>query len=105
MDLLVHYAWPGNVRELENAVERAVILCRGEFIEAECLPGAMQRDGEQGDAEEEIGVKAGYSLGEMEKELILKTLEQTGGNRTEAAKMLGIARQTLQNRLKEYGMV
>ncbi len=50
-------------------------------------------------------MRAGYSLSEMEKELILKTLEQTGGNRTEAAKMLGISRQTLQTRLREYGMV
>jgi two-component system, NtrC family, response regulator HydG len=104
MDRLVHYGWPGNVRELENAIERAVILCRGEYVEAECLPRAVQESRGEVEAEGEIGVQAGYSLGEMEKELILKTLEQTGGNRTEAAKMLGIARQTLQNRLRAYGM-
>ncbi|MBT4502275.1 MAG: sigma-54-dependent Fis family transcriptional regulator [Gemmatimonadetes bacterium] len=106
MDQLVHYGWPGNVRELENAIERAVILCRGEYVEAECLPRAVQESRGEVEVEAvgEIGVQAGYSLGEMEKELILKTLEQTGGNRTEAAKMLGISRQTLQNRLRAYGM-
>ena len=104
MDLLVHYHWPGNVRELENSIERAVILCRGDYVDAECLPGAMQRS--RGDEAEsaEIGVRAGYSLEEVEKELILKTLEQTGENRTEAAKILGISRQTLQNRLRDYRM-
>ncbi|MEW6754504.1 MAG: sigma-54 dependent transcriptional regulator [Candidatus Latescibacterota bacterium] len=102
MDLLVRHTWPGNVRELENAVERAVILCRGEQVEPECLPPAVQQAGGAGEAPGEIGVRAGYSLEEVEKALILKTLEQTGGNRTEAARILGIARQT---RLKEYGMV
>lgn len=103
MDLLMRYGWPGNVRELENTIERAVILCRGDYVDVECLPKGVQSCHEgAADTTGGGGVQAGYTLEEIEKELILKTLEQTGGNRTRAAKMLGIARQTLLNRLKEY---
>ena len=102
MDLLVRYDWPGNIRELENMVERAVILCRDEYIQPGCLPGQFQ---ELAGSEEagETGVRPGHSIREVEKELILKTLEQTGGNRTRAAEILGITRRALQYKLKEYG--
>ncbi len=103
MDLLVRYDWPGNVRELENVVERGVILCRGDFLTPEELPLALQTLDKMS-IEEESEIPAGYSLSEMEKRLILKTLEQTGGNRTKAAELLGISRRTLQYKLKEYGI-
>ena len=103
MDLLMRYDWPGNIRELENCMERAVILARGEIIAPADLPltiQALSRDREiQG-----LNLPSGISLQEVEKALILKTLEDTGGNRSRAAEILGINRRTLQNKLKEYGI-
>ena len=103
MDLLIRYDWPGNIRELENCMERAVILARGEIIAPADLPGpiqALSKDREiQG-----LNLPSGISLQEVEKSLILKTLDDTGGNRSRAAEILGINRRTLQNKLKEYGI-
>lgn len=104
MDLLMRYSWPGNVRELENCVERAVIMCREQFITPEELPIAIQSLVEK-DEPKQIGVQPGHTLQEVEKEMILTTLEQTNGNRTKAAEILGITRQTLQNKLKEYKII
>lgn len=104
---LTAYPWPGNVRELVNAVERAVILARGEQIEVEDLPLAVQSwaPGAGRDRPEAArGVSPGLTLKEVEAELIARTLEETGGNRTRAAAMLGITRQTLLNKIKEYGL-
>lgn len=100
MDLIVRNRWKGNVRELENVIERAVILSRGELLQPEDLPGHVKGD----DYQDTIGVTPGRPLSELEKEAIISTLEMTGGNRTEAAKLLGISRRTLQYKLKEYGI-
>jgi two-component system response regulator HydG len=100
MDLLVRNRWKGNVRELENVVERAVIMGRGDHIQPEDLPGHISEGGDG----EFTGITAGRPLSELEREAILKTLEMTGGNRTEAAKLLGISRRTLQYKLKDYGI-
>ncbi|UCF32133.1 MAG: sigma-54-dependent Fis family transcriptional regulator [bacterium] len=100
MDLLVRNQWKGNIRELENVVERAVIMARGDIIRPEDLPGHIQSDR----GEEAMGVIPGRPLSDLEREAIIKTLELTGGNRTEAAKLLGISRRTLQYKLKEYGI-
>ena len=97
---LLAYHWPGNVRELINAVERAVIMAKGPFIEAGDLPLALQESAPAGEA----GLHAGLTMREMERALIEKTLLATGGNRTHAADMLGITRKTLQNKIKEYGL-
>lgn len=109
-DLLMRYDWPGNVRELENAVERAVILARGERIVPEDLPDAVRaadpepapEGGELNPASDAPPV--GRSLKEMERQMILQTLEEVEGNRTRAAEILGISRRTLQNKLKVYGI-
>jgi len=101
MSAFVNYEWPGNVRELENIVERTVIMCRGETISSNDLPsfiGALQRD------ENGLEMPGATSLREVERVAILRTLRQTGGNRTRAAKILGITRKTLQNKIKEYGI-
>ncbi len=102
-DLLMRHPWPGNVRELENAVERAVILCRGDAIAPEDLPEAV-RSSTGGETAPEPAFAPGLSLKAMEKQMILRTLEETAGNRTRAAEILGISRRTLQNKLKEYGI-
>ena len=103
LDLLIRYDWPGNVRELENCIERAVIIGprgghrpRG-FPPSD--PGLISEKEGSG-----IRLPSGISLQEVEKALILKTLEDTGGNRSRAAEIMGINRRTLQNKLKEYGI-
>jgi two-component system response regulator HydG len=103
MDLLIRHDWPGNVRELENVVERAVIMARGDLISQGELPDAIRgMDGEMEKAR--IDLSPGRSLREVERDMILRTLEDTGGNRTRAAEILGISRRTLQLKLKEYGV-
>jgi two-component system response regulator HydG len=103
MDLLIRHDWPGNVRELENVVERAVIMARGDLISQGELPDAIRGlEGEMGEAE--IDLSPGRSLKEVERDMILRTLEDTGGNRTRTAEILGISRRTLQLKLKEYGV-
>jgi len=103
IDLLMRHNWPGNVRELENAVERSVILTREEIISPEYLPDTIKVL-DIDDSEDSIGFSAGQSLKEVEKQMILRTLEDTGGNRTHAADILGISRRTLQLKLKKYGI-
>ena len=100
MEALLAYAWPGNIRELENAIERAVILCLTEQITLRELPAAVRQAAES--SERPFVPRPGMTLREMEKELILSTLQKVDGNRTRAAEILGITRQTLQNKLKEY---
>jgi two-component system response regulator HydG len=103
VDLLMRYDWPGNVRELENVVERAVIMARGDMITPLEFPDVLQDLDEEAKASP-LTLTAGRSLKEVEKVMILRTLEETGGNRTHAARILGISRRTLQLKLKEYGI-
>ena len=106
MDLFNHYPWPGNVRELEHAIERGVILMRGEYLDLSVLPTALQRWLDQNATSQAGSLSAGEpsTLREAEKAVILKTLEETGGNRSEAARRLQITRKTLLNKLKSYGI-
>ena len=103
MDLLLRHAWPGNVRELENVIERAVIMARGDMVGPEHFPTTLQ-DPDAGESPREPVLASGRSLKEVEKEMILKTLEDMGGNRTRTAETLGISRRTLQLKLKDYGI-
>jgi two-component system response regulator HydG len=103
MDLLIRHSWPGNVRELENVVERAVIMARGDLISQAELPDAIRGLDEEIE-QAEIDLSPGRSLKEVERDMILRTLEDTGGNRTRTAEILGISRRTLQLKLKEYGV-
>ena len=99
---LMDYDWPGNVRELQNAVERAVVLSSGPVLEPDhfLLGGALPR---KAVSDGRIAtLKVGMTVAEMEKELILKTLEACQHNRTQAAKQLDISVRTLRNKLHEY---
>jgi DNA-binding NtrC family response regulator len=90
-----------NYRELENAVQRAVVLSRGETIFPEHLPAKVQASVEGGEG---AALTGGKTMREVERDTIIKTLKQTDSNRTHAAKILGISRRTLQNKIKEYGI-
>jgi two-component system response regulator FlrC len=95
MDFLMGRQWRGNVRELENTVQRAVFVCTDEYITKRDL---MIEEGGYSDAK----IFSNGSLKEIEKELILKTLEEVGGNKTKAAKILGLSVRTIRNKLNEY---
>ena len=97
------YDWPGNIRELENYIERAVVICQQDQIGDEQLP-LDELNGRSQAKRIEEGLQVGWSVRDMEKKLILKTLEACTGNRTTAADMLGISSRTLRNKLHEYGM-
>ncbi|RWX51267.1 two-component system, NtrC family, response regulator HydG [Candidatus Electrothrix marina] len=101
MDIFNRYPWPGNVRELENAIERGVILMRGDYLDPDSLPMAVQNWAGMNPKKEE---EQPSTLREAERVLILKTLEETNGNRSEAARRLQITRKTLLNKLKRYGV-
>ncbi|MGB7064041.1 MAG: sigma-54 dependent transcriptional regulator [Syntrophobacteria bacterium] len=105
MDRLVRYDWPGNVRELMNAVERGVILCRGDYVSEMDFPLSVSDVPvpEQEAVREEL--LADLPLEEVEKVTILKTLESAGGNKSETARRLGITRRTLHKKLKKYGVM
>ena len=100
MDRLVRYAWPGNVRELENVIERASILLLGEHISERELPERFAPA--RGDALTDALTTDCPTLEDVERAVILKTLKRFGGNKTEAAKALGITRKTLHAKLSKY---
>jgi len=98
LEKLGRHSWPGNVRELENTIQRAAALCTDSVIQASdlCLT--------QPPLPQEPQLLAGTTVREMERQLIRKTLEDTGGNRTQAARLLGISLRTLRNKLNEFGL-
>jgi DNA-binding NtrC family response regulator len=98
LKLLLDYDWPGNVRELENAIERAIVTCKGKMLTRENL--AFLRPDEQ--EKHSWAVPPNLTLQEAEKQLILATLERTQGNVKKAAFTLGIDRSTLYEKLKKY---
>lgn len=95
--LLEGHSWRGNVRELENVIERAVVLCGGEQLQKEHLPDYITGT----DSSRVVTFRIGATLEEVEDVMIARTLEMTGGNKEEAARLLGIGVATLYRRLKE----
>ncbi|HEX5758025.1 MAG TPA: sigma-54 dependent transcriptional regulator [Thermoanaerobaculia bacterium] len=98
LERLRNHPWPGNVRELKNVIHRAYIMADGE-IAPRCLPQEM--GGESGDGRS-LHFQVGTSIEEVEKRLILATLELHGGNKRKAAESLGVSLKTLYNRLNAY---
>jgi DNA-binding NtrC family response regulator len=98
LQALVEYPWPGNVRELSNIIERLVILAPGDTIGAEALPPAI-RDSRARTSEAAPGP---VSLSEMERMHIARTLQDTGGKKMQAARLLGIDLKTLNKKIRDY---
>jgi len=104
VERMIKYAWPGNVRELINAIERAVVLSRGEYLDAADFSGVAVAAGpEDAPSTQEPANPDGQALEDVERRAILHTLEAAGGNKSEAARRLGITRKTLHQKLKKYG--
>jgi two-component system response regulator AtoC len=127
---LESHPWPGNIRELENVLERTILFCKGEVIQRVDLPediaaggtpaGAIGAPGAAGagddddDAPELVGAELSgdtslkdivrAETSRVERELIVKALDETGGNVTQAAKLLKISRKSLQMKMKEFGL-
>ncbi len=100
MDHLMKYNFPGNVRELENIIERAIVMCRGDYITQNDLPGQMQMITEKSILDP-YNFEGGYQkkVRAFEKEIIKKALEQTNGNKSAAARLLNITERHLRSRL------
>jgi transcriptional regulator of acetoin/glycerol metabolism len=102
MDALMAYAWPGNVRELRTAMEHAVVLCRTDAVALRDLPQNV-RSGRDEDFSDDGGLISGdMTVKEAEKQLIVRALKETNGNRSAAAKKIGISRRTLHRKLHTY---
>jgi two-component system, NtrC family, response regulator HydG len=101
MEKLLKYDWPGNVRELMNAVERAVVLSRAEYIDADEL-ALLMADNAVAEQISQTGFPENIPLEEVEKRTILETLDSVSGNKSEAARRLGITRKTLRAKLEKY---
>ena len=100
MDLLLRHSWPGNIRELENTIERAVLMGEGTEIAPQDL--ILDGDDATADCAEGAHIQAGVTVRDMERKLIITTLQAVNESRSQAAEMLGISIRTLRNKLKEY---
>ncbi len=103
LELLMNYSWPGNVRELRAAIEHAVVLCRGEKISARDLPPSVRSGGGAGAADPtRMLARNDLTVKEAERQLIIRALKETKGNRTLAAKKIGMSRRTFHRKLHIY---
>jgi DNA-binding NtrC family response regulator len=100
MELLTSYQWPGNIRQLENCIEQAVVLCEGDMVDVGAL--WLGDTAAPKPADSSIRIRSGLTLRDVEQQYILRTLQETGGNRTRAARVLGISLRCLQSKLKAY---
>jgi len=98
MEVLKEYSWPGNVREIENTIERVIALSQGNVITPNDLFLSVRSK-----PSKYMSLKIGTSLRDAERELILRTLEDVGGNRQKTADILGISSKTVRSKLRQYG--
>jgi transcriptional regulator with PAS, ATPase and Fis domain len=99
-ELLLGAEWPGNVRQLENCIEQAVVLSENDTIDIDVLP--LNETSKRGADSAKPALPAGLTLRDLEQQYILQTLDGVGGNRTQAARLLGISLRCLQYKLKAY---
>ena len=112
LDLFMELPWEGNVRELRNVIERSYIMAKGEFIDIADLPAEYREikgknhfsDTKQNINDIDILEESPTTLEELEKRYIAKVLKMTSGNRSKAAKILGLSRRSLYRKLKRYGL-
>jgi len=102
VELLKSYDWPGNAREVRNVVHRARILCNGSEVQREHLPPQIRPRVRSAENGRELTIPVGTSIAEVERELILRTLEAEKGNKTKTASILGISTKTLYSKLARY---
>ena len=101
LNVLLAYDWPGNVRELRNAIEQMVVLARAERLTVRDMPAVIRGSA---DLTKINVVRAGMTVEEAERQLIVQALTETNSNRTKAAQKIGISRRTLHRKLKEFGL-
>ena len=99
VERLTNFDWPGNVRQLQNEVQRAVLLSEGEEVDATDLSISKVRTNSDEPQDTNFTLLEG-----VERNAIIQMLKETGGNKLETAKRLGIGRQTLYNKIKGYGI-
>ena len=102
LDALRFHSWPGNVRELRNVIERAVVICSGEQIERHHFAPYPFDQRQRRREEDTVTFPVGTPLREIERQMILRTLDKTGNNKTRAAQLLNISLKTLHNKLNDY---
>ena len=102
LELLLNHRWPGNVRELRAAIESAVVMCRGERIAARDLPRTVRSEAAPANDPARLLAKNDLTVKEAEKQLIIRALKETKGNRTLAAQKIGMPRRTFHRKLHTY---
>ena len=102
LDALRFHSWPGNVRELRNVIERAVVICSTEQIERHHFAPYPFDQRQRSRSEDTVTFPVGTPLREIERQMILRTLDKTGNNKTRAAQLLNISLKTLHNKLNDY---
>jgi len=104
LEALMGYSWPGNVRELHTAIEHAVVFCRGDKITLRDLPASVRKPAGTGAAQPGAAAlqEGSLTVHEAEKKLIARALDECGGNRSQAARQIGVSRRTLHRKLHTY---
>ena len=102
--MLLEYDYPGNIRELMSIIQSAANLAQGQPIHIACLPEALRNLASQSTCVEILDQAAPQTLAEVEREHIVATYRQTGNNKSQTARMLGIGLNTLRRKLKSYNI-